>query len=55
MKKPTIKLVLRRETLRTLTNADLGRAIGGGDGVVGQSNKDVCTAQNGVGTTTPPA
>jgi len=29
MKKPTQKLVLRSETLRTLTDADLLRAVGG--------------------------
>jgi len=29
MKKPTRKLVLRSETLRTLTNVDLLRAVGG--------------------------
>jgi hypothetical protein len=55
MKKPTIKLALRGETLRTLTNADLARAVGGADGVVAQSNKDVCTTQNVVATTAPPA
>ena len=56
MKKPTIKLALRRETLRTLANTDLARAIGGGaDGAVVQSNKDVCTAQKAVATTDPPA
>jgi len=29
MKKPTRKLVLRRETIRTLTNVNLLRAVGG--------------------------
>jgi len=29
MKKPSRKLVLRRETLRTLANMDLTRAVGG--------------------------
>lgn len=55
MKKPTIKLALRRETLRTLTNAELARAVGGGDVVVGQSNQAVCTAQSAIATTAPSA
>jgi len=54
MKKPTIKLALRKETLRALTTIDLARAVGGGDGVVAQTNQAVCTAQNAVATTAPP-
>lgn len=31
MKKPTRKVVLRRETIRVLTNVDLAHSVGGAD------------------------
>jgi len=54
MKKPTIKLALRKETLRTLAKVDLARAVGGNDGLAPQTNRAVCTAQDAVATAAPP-
>jgi hypothetical protein len=55
MKKPTITLALRKETLRTLAKVDLARAVGGNDGLAPQTNRVVCTVQDAVATATPPA
>jgi hypothetical protein len=47
MKKPTRKLVVRRETLRVLAAMDLTHAVGGdgGDGaVIAETGKAMCTA-----------
>jgi hypothetical protein len=41
-KKPTAKLVVRRETLRALSNMDLARAIGGGEVVLFDSGDKNC-------------
>jgi hypothetical protein len=46
MKKTLQKLLLRSETLRTLANTDLARAIGGSDpGDAVQSGAKQCPAQ----------
>jgi hypothetical protein len=44
MKKPTAKLVVRRETLRALAGVELIRVIGGGDAILlFQSDVKHCT------------
>jgi hypothetical protein len=43
-KKSTAKLVVRRETLRAMSNMDLARAVGGGDVVLFDSGDKNCPA-----------
>ena len=43
MKKPTAKLVVRHETLRALTSAELTRAVGGDGGLLFESGLKMCT------------
>jgi len=42
MKKPTQKLVLHHETVRTLSSADLARAAGGNGAMVFESGAGGC-------------
>ncbi len=45
MKRSTFaKLTVRRETLRTLSNIELARAVGGDDAMVAETGKELCTA-----------
>lgn len=39
------KLVLNREIVRELTSIDLVRVAGGSEALLGQSGRDICTAQ----------
>ena len=42
MKRPTAKLVVRRETLRALTGVELTRAVGGDEILLWQSERRNC-------------
>jgi hypothetical protein len=42
MKKPTVKLVVRRETLRVLAGVELTRAVGGDVTLLFQSDEKHC-------------
>jgi hypothetical protein len=42
MKKPLVKLALRKETVRTLAERDLGRVAGGSDRTTNGSDVQTC-------------
>jgi hypothetical protein len=44
MKKPTAKLVVRRETLRALAGVELARAVGGEETLLLQTGEKHCVA-----------
>jgi len=50
MKKASRKLVLRSETLRTLANMELARAVGGVEAVAVDSGRIQCPALQAVAT-----